>query len=100
MSKFQGFFELATPPDLLKKLRHDLSRVQQNLTDSYAAFDFFVTAEHILDWKYPDTGGNVNMQRRTTLRKTVLYDGRLTAVCNKDYIYPLDAKHPTAVDTR
>jgi hypothetical protein len=71
MSKFQGFFDLATPPDLLKKLRNDLSRIQQNLTDSYAAFDFFVTAEHILDWKYPDTGGNVNKRRRKQLRTTV-----------------------------
>lgn len=70
MSKFQGFSTLATPADLLEKLKHDLSRIRQNLTHPYAAFDFFVTAEHLLDWKYPDTGGQWNKDNRTLLRTT------------------------------
>jgi len=70
VSKFQGFSTLATPADLLEKLRHDLSRIRQNLTHPYAAFDFFVTAEHLLDWKYPDTVGQSNKNTRTLLRTT------------------------------
>lgn len=70
MTKFQGFFSLSKPSDLLEKLRHDLLRIREDMTDSYAAFDFFVTAEHLLDWKYPDSGGEATIQRRTQLRKT------------------------------
>ena len=53
-ARFQGLFELQTPADLVKKLRHDLERMTKSPQDQYAAFDFFVTAEHILDWIYPD----------------------------------------------
>jgi hypothetical protein len=44
----RGFIPLKTPQDLLDKLSHNLARMRHDLTDSYAAFDFFVTAEHIL----------------------------------------------------
>jgi hypothetical protein len=71
MSNIQGFFTLETPADLLEKLRHDLYRIRQDLKDSCAAFDFFVTAEHLLDWKYPDTGGKTNKERKKQLRKEV-----------------------------
>jgi hypothetical protein len=52
-----GFFRLQTPADLLAKLRHDLGRVEAAPTDEYCAFDFFVTAEHMLDWIYPGPSG-------------------------------------------
>jgi len=45
----QGFGELRLPADLLRKLRHDFERMKMSPQDQYAAFDFFVTAEHIID---------------------------------------------------
>ncbi|MBA4066098.1 MAG: hypothetical protein C0501_20740 [Isosphaera sp.] len=51
---FSGLFELKTPADLFRKLEHDLRRLEADALDAYAAFDFFVTAEHMLDWVYPD----------------------------------------------
>ena len=54
MGKFKGFFELQRPADLLSKLRHDYQRLQRNPMDTYAAFDFFVTSYHMLDWLYPE----------------------------------------------
>jgi hypothetical protein len=42
--------------DLVQKLEHDLERIRHTPQDQYAAFDFFVTAEHILDWIYPTDG--------------------------------------------
>ena len=45
-----GFFELQTPVDLLKKLTHDFERVKSKPGDSYASFDFVVTARHLHDW--------------------------------------------------
>lgn len=54
MSNFRGFAELRVPRDLVKKLEYDLARVLKSPQDQYAAFDFFVTAEHIVDWIHPD----------------------------------------------
>ena len=48
-----GFFELKSPQDLVKKVRHDIARLRANPIDSYAAFDFFVTARHVPDWLFP-----------------------------------------------
>lgn len=48
-----GFGELILPNHLLQKLRHDLERMKTSPQDQYAAFDFFVTAEHIIDWTHP-----------------------------------------------
>jgi hypothetical protein len=50
---FTGLFELRRPADLVRKLRHDLHRMATLPLDQYAAFDFFVSAEHIVDWLHP-----------------------------------------------
>jgi len=42
--------KLQRAEDLLKKLKWDLQRIENAPSDIYAAFDFFVTAEHIPDW--------------------------------------------------
>lgn len=53
----KGIFELSAPRDLLAKLTHDYARLQRTPDDAYVAFDFFVTAEHMLDWLYPGAEG-------------------------------------------
>jgi hypothetical protein len=53
VTEFKGFGELQTPGDLVRKLEHDLDRLKNSPQDQYAAFDFFVTAEHIVDWLHP-----------------------------------------------
>lgn len=63
MPKFKGFGSLKTPRDLVSKLEHDLRRIKEDPEDQYAAFDFFVTAEHIVDWCHP-----ANRQGREDLR--------------------------------
>ena len=57
MATFDGFAELRQPAHLVGKLEHDLKRMLAEPGDSYAAFDFFVTAEHILDWQHPGYAG-------------------------------------------
>jgi hypothetical protein len=47
----KGIFTLRTAQDLFGKLERDLVRVKKNPADSDAAFDFFVTAFHLRDWK-------------------------------------------------
>jgi hypothetical protein len=62
MSKVDGFFELRTPRDLLDKLEADFYRFRSYPAISreaqYAAFDFFVTAEHLPEWLAVVTGGD------------------------------------------
>jgi len=53
MSDFKGFAELRIPRDLVQKLEYDFERIRRSPQDQYAAFDFFVTAEHIVDWIHP-----------------------------------------------
>ena len=43
----KGLFALRTIGDLFAKLEVDLERVRANSVDSYAAFDFCVTAWHL-----------------------------------------------------
>ncbi|MDP9309498.1 MAG: hypothetical protein M3R24_01140 [Chloroflexota bacterium] len=64
---FKGLFELQSPHDLLMKLRHDYRRIEESPLDQYAAFDFFVTAEHMVDWQYPHEVDNF---KRTGLRNS------------------------------
>jgi hypothetical protein len=48
------FGELRSPRDLLRKLEHDLARMTSASSDQYAAFDFFVTADSLVDWSWPN----------------------------------------------
>ena len=50
MTARNGAFALHTVEDLLKKLKYDMQRLEANPADSYAAFDFFITAFHMKDW--------------------------------------------------
>ena len=64
-----GIFELKSASDLLAKLGRELERLRAQPNDSDHAFNFFVTAEHMLDWKYP---GSVNRRHREAERKDPL----------------------------
>ncbi len=52
--RFKGFGSLKSPPDLLRKIQHDFQRLRVAPADTYAAFDFFVSAYHLLDWLHPN----------------------------------------------
>jgi hypothetical protein len=58
--RVDGLFSLQTPTDLLQKLESDFLRLREaspaGLEAQYAAFDFFVTAEHLADWVSACTG--------------------------------------------
>ena len=46
----KGFLGLFTAKDLFEKLKSDYEEFCAKPKDSYKAFNFFVTAEHIPDW--------------------------------------------------
>ena len=62
----RGLFDLLTVDDLCAKLEHDYERVSRSPADVFAAFDFLVTAWHLLEWKYP---GKPSKKQREELRK-------------------------------
>src|SRR5713226_6055099 len=66
----KGLFQLQTPRDLLAKLGHDYQRMKQAPDDPYTAFDFFVTAEHMLDWLHPGAAGKAG---RTAERNSQIF---------------------------
>jgi hypothetical protein len=68
MSSFKGFAVLQRPTDLVAKLEYDLERMRAAPEDVYAAFDFFVTAEHIVDWLLPDSPGSSQLAARKVKR--------------------------------
>jgi hypothetical protein len=68
-----GFLHLQTPEDLFLKLHHDYRRLQANPADSYAAFDFFVTATHIPEW--------LERAKRPHTAPSSLRDQALLAIC-------------------
>jgi hypothetical protein len=73
----QAWFELETDRDLLKKLKHDYDRVDRDVSDSYAAFDFFVTAHHLADWWNPPGTKREQGELRDQVKRSPL--GKLCA---------------------
>lgn len=62
-----GIFSITSPTWLLAKLERDLKAFQVNPCDADKAFDFFITAESLVDWLMP---GNENRQTRTKLKES------------------------------
>lgn len=44
------FFELKKPSDLINKAKADFEELKKSPSNSYKAFNFFITIEHIADW--------------------------------------------------
>ncbi len=47
----EGLFDLQTPEDLLRKLEWEYTQWQDDPLNTYRAWNFFVTAEHLPDWR-------------------------------------------------
>jgi hypothetical protein len=62
-----GAFHLKTPKDLFAKLGRELERLRRDPDDVDVAFNFFVTAESLLDWLHP---GNAGRSAREAIRRS------------------------------
>lgn len=95
MSKVDGFFGLRTPRDLVDKLEADFNRLRScpaiSSEAQYAAFDFFITAEHLPEWLALATGGD-----KAKLRGYA--DGRLVShIANGAKHFQVDPKRHNVV---
>jgi hypothetical protein len=82
---------------LLKKLEADFDRVRADSLDSYAAFDFFVTAWHLVEWKHPRTSDGV-------ARSALLARHPILRVCEHlavgaKHFEPDSQRHKSVADT-
>jgi hypothetical protein len=72
MTRWRGFSgTLQTADDLLRKMSADFDRMRGSPGDPYPAFDFFVAAEHIVDWRWPDEPVKRKKVRRRDPGRTV-----------------------------
>src|SRR5690348_10091676 len=83
-----GFFELATPKDLFQKMESDLAALRKDPSDSYSAFNFFITAEHLPDWL-----SLKDLRKQTPLLRVVSH------LANGAKHFQLDPRRHTSVDS-
>lgn len=74
----KGLGSLNTPRALFNKLGHDRGRLEADPADEYAAFDFFVTAYHMLEWVHPN--GARNDAGQASKRRLIMNKERLLTI--------------------
>jgi hypothetical protein len=89
-----GLFSLSSAQDLRAKLHHDFKALCANPLDPYLGFNFFVTAEHLLDWQYP---GDSNKAARTTARKSEILLQIASHIANGGKHFIVEGRHHTSV---
>lgn len=89
-------FDLNTAHDLRAKMRRDLERMRANPMDSDAAFNFFVTAEHMPDWIYPK---REKKQERETLKNSEIILRICSHLANGAKHFEVEAKHHDTVQS-
>jgi hypothetical protein len=91
-----GLFNLRTAADLREKLHYEHQRFSAEPLNAYAAFNFFVTAEHLLDWQYP--GNAMVLARKEARQKSVIL--QITShLANGGKHFVVEARHHTTVST-
>ena len=66
----KGVFSLNNSVDLFKKLEWEFDQLVAKPTNAYLAYNFFVTAWHLLEWQYPDRSERLirnNIRKQTPL---------------------------------
>jgi hypothetical protein len=71
MDRAYPTFDLKTPKDLLQKLKFDEARLKAEPTNSYAAFDFFVTG-HALTYWLENAGSRQKVEGKDEYEKQLL----------------------------
>jgi hypothetical protein len=98
VSQLDGVFALRTPDDLLVKLESDYVQLHSadptSIEAQYAAFNFFVTAEHLADWVSAESGESLSSLRRYR-------DGGLVShvASGAKHFRVRDRRHKTVADT-
>jgi len=92
-----GLFDLISADDLCAKLDHDYRRVKADPADVFAAFDFIVTAWHLLEWRHQGSAGKVAREALCT-QYPILGLCEHLCVSGKHY-EPTNPKHQSVMGT-
>lgn len=90
----RGAFGLKSASDLREKLRQDFAALKANPFSPYLGFNFFVTAEHLLDWQFPGFG---NKAVRTAERQANVLLQITSHIANGAKHFVTEGKHHQSV---
>jgi hypothetical protein len=93
-----GFFDFGSAADLLKKLEADFTALQYDQRNSCAAYNFFVSAESMLDWLHPGNAGK--SQREVERNREVLLQVVSHLATKAKHFRPEAKCHQSVSDTR
>lgn len=93
MSNYQGFGSLRSPKDLLGKLKRDFEALEKDANNSDLAFNFFITALHMLDWLHPNDPG-----KRTAIERSEILLQVCSHIANGAKHFEATNKKHTSVD--
>ena len=94
----KGVFGLNSHADLLRKLEWEFEQLSEDPTDAYVAYNFFVTAWHLLEWKYP---GRQNKMIRDDIRnKTPLLQICEHLAVGAKHFEPKNSKLQSVADSK
>ena len=94
-----GIFNLVTPDDLLKKLRHDYEELKLHPFDAYLAYNFFVTAESMPDWIYPGCSPVIAQKRKSLRNSDVLLEITSHLASGAKHFTHLRPSHKSVLDS-
>jgi hypothetical protein len=100
---YKGLFRLTTPRDLLGKLQHDFSRIEEHPLDERPAFDFFVTAHHMQEWLdhwTSNTTRELRKQRKPYEREGAALMQVCSHLANGSKHFVTDSRHDSVKDTQ
>jgi hypothetical protein len=100
MGAFTGFADLKSPEDLLKKLEYDYERMQKNPLDTYAAFDFFIAAEHMPDWWHPDTEIDAKLKKKAIRKRDPILEVCSHIANGSKHFEAMDSRHKSVMDVK
>jgi hypothetical protein len=94
----KGVFGLENHADLFKKLEWEYKLLTADPTNSYLAYNFFVTAWHMLEWKYSD-------KKDTGIRNNIREETPLLQICEHlavgaKHFEPRSARHNSVIETK
>ena len=98
MPRPRGFAKICSVSDLFAKLQHDLHRMHSDPLNEYAAFDFFVTAEHLVDWHLPDSPTKNRRKEREAFRSSESLLQLVSHIANGAKHFEATASHHKSVD--
>ena len=94
----EGFLDLRTHLDLFKKLEWEFKSLSANPKNSYLAYNFFVTAWHLLEWQFPDPDGK-------SVRKSLRDKSPILQICEHlavgaKHFAPTSTKHQSVTGSK